>query len=311
MRTKAMDGRGVGIAIPGKPERLSRSTATRAVVRARRVASACAFTFSAATAGCAATRGLPPPVAPAEAEPPTQTCQVTAPPRVVAARVFAPEGVNVEAQGQGFAIRFAQTKSHCLTLRSPSAVAPFTGSDKSAACPERSGDIDATSDGETMLASESGDAEHSHVLLGVVTYDVPLAPGRALLAPTQGIAWHLFQPPPSVAAGGERSPKLVPLGDEHFLLLWVEGDSERHRLHAEPVAGWGTAAGPAIDVSLPEMDVIGRPDAAVGPSGEGVVAFLASGEHGFDVIATSIACGQGAAAYARASLPSTRTVARR
>lgn len=275
----------------------------------KHLAYGCALSVMAA--GCSATGQLPSPVVDTAGELSTQMCRVTAPPHVVASRVFVPEGVDVETQSRGFAIHFAQTKSRCMTLHSPLASGPFAASDKSTACPEKSDDNEVTSDAETMLASESGDAQVPHILLGVMTYDVPLAPGRNGVGSTTGIAWHLFQPPPSVGSGGEGRPKLVSLGHERFLLLWVEGGSEKHQLRAEALAGWGNAVGPAIDVSSPEMDVVGRPGAAVGPDGEGVVAFLNSGAHGFDLMATPIACNHGAVLQADAALPSAGTVVRR
>lgn len=278
----------------------------------RSVTLALAATLSLSTAACATTRALSESVVDAKNEPAArQTCFAVAAPRVLASHVFVPDGVQVQSQDDGFAIRFAQARSTCVTLEAPSATGPFAPSRKAPACPERSGEIAATSDGETMLASESGDAESPHVLLGVLTYDIPLAPSTAhVVGSSRGIAWHVFQPL-SVAATGERSPKLVSLGEERFLLLWVEGDSQKHQLRAQPVGGWGSAIGPAIDVSLPDMDVIGSPSAAVTPKGQGMVAFLASGEHGFDLVAAPIACAAGGALQARAPFLSTRQVAHR
>jgi len=264
-----------------------------------------ALTLSLTTAACAVTRGPASSAVDANSvAAPPRRCLATASPRVVASRVFVPDGVEVRSEDHGFAIRFAQNKSSCLTLEGPSAAGPFGPSGGSPACPERSGEIAATSDGETMLASESGDALAPHILLGIVTYDVPLAAGAAhLTGSSRGIAWHVFQPP-SPSETGARNPKLVSLGDERFLLLWVEGDSEKHQVRAQPLAGWGNAVGPAIDLSLPDMDVIGAPSAAVAPNGEGLVAFLASGERGFDVLVTPIACGERATLQARAFFPS-------
>jgi hypothetical protein len=272
---------------------------------------ALALLLSLSAAACATTRGLPASDEAKSVALPLQTCMPIAAPRVVGSRAFAPDGVEVQSRDAAFAIRFGQNRVGCVTVEASSATGPFAPPSKSAACPQRSGPIAATSDGETMLASEASDAQSPYILLGVVTYDVPLSPSAAHVeGSSRAVAWHAFQPP-SLAGTGERSPKLVSLGDERFLLLWVEGDSERHQLRAQPLTGWGDAVGPAIDVSLPEMDVVGTPSAAIAPSGEGVVAFLASDDHGFDVMAAPIACGPRTTLQARASFARAEQVARR
>jgi hypothetical protein len=135
------------------------------------------------------------------------------------------------------------------------------------------------------------DATPPRVTLGVVVYDAPRTIFGFALEGRRHVIERTFEAPARVVrSGGETNPALVPIAGERFLLTWVDGDIESHQLHAQVVAGWGTPVGAAIDLSPGDASVIGRPSAAVSADGHGIVAFLASNGHGFDVLATPVAC---------------------
>ncbi|HXX67092.1 MAG TPA: hypothetical protein VEK07_07920 [Polyangiaceae bacterium] len=250
---------------------------------------------------------------PAAAEDPSAPlCRVTAPPRVVASRVFVPGGVAATVRDGLFAIRFSPSASQCQTLDAGSPAGPFVPTSGSAVCQPAPSQPMASSGDETMLAAEFyDDAQLSHVVLGVTTFDSPGMFRRASLRAMGRIVPHVFEPPPGGPPGGASSPGLAALGDDRFLLLWLQGDSQASVLRAQPIAGWGNAVGSPLDLSPSEVSVIGRPSAAVTPSGEGLVAFLASNGHGFDVLATPIACATNSALDARAAAPPRGAVAKR
>jgi len=73
------------------------------------------------------------------------------------------------------------------------------------------------------------------------------------------------------------------------MVAWVEGAAEGNRVRARATVG-GSAVGPVINITSADTSVIGQPAVAFGQDGRGVVAYLASNEHGFDVVATPVAC---------------------
>jgi hypothetical protein len=86
------------------------------------------------------------------------------------------------------------------------------------------------------------------------------------------------------------APELAPIGQDRFLLAWVEGNAESHQLRAQSVVGWGDPLGPSMVLSPEDASVIGRPSIVVAPTGYGLVTYLASIDGEFDVLATPIAC---------------------
>jgi hypothetical protein len=195
-------------------------------------------------------------------------------------------------QEEEVTIRFARRKASCEAVRASSMSSEFVRDEAQAQCPGGDRDAVATSEGETLIARELRDGEgQSHIELGVVVDEVPsLLLGFAREGGRRVVHRAFDAPEGNHAMGGQRSPGLVPLPGERFLLLWSDGDSSGRQLHAQPVAGWGNAAGPAFDVSPRELSVIGQPSAVVAGDGRGIVAFLASSGHGFDVLATPIEC---------------------
>jgi hypothetical protein len=218
-------------------------------------------------------------------------CRISGPIQTVASGVYVPAGVEATVEDERVTIRFAHRKSRCEAARSSSLSGPFVLDEGPADCPGDHHDVVATSDGETLLARESQvGMQPPHIELGVVVHDVPNLLFASARAGHHHVVERAFEAPGGSVVDGQRSPGLVPLPNERFLLMWVDGDSSGRRLRAQPVAGWGEAVGPAFDVSSHEVSVIGRPSAVTAEDGRGVVAFLASNGRGFDVVATPIAC---------------------
>jgi hypothetical protein len=200
-----------------------------------------------------------------------------------------PAGVEARLDGGQATVLFARRKASCAVARALPTSGRSATDDPAGECPGDARDVSATSEGETILARESRPVgEAPHIVLGVVVHDVPSLLGFSAGRPDRVVERAFAPPQPS--PDGEKNPGLAPLPGERFLLLWVDGDSEGRSLRAQPVAGWGTPVGPAFDLSPTDVSVIGRPSAAVGPDGRGVVAFLASSGSDFDVLATPIAC---------------------
>jgi len=243
----------------------------------------CATSGGAGAAPARLSAGLSP------LEAPGSLCRVTGEARVVASHVYVPAGVEARLDDGHATIRFAHRKGSCAVARALPTSGRFVTDDTAGECPADASDVVATSEGETILARESRrDGQTPHITLGVVVHDAPSLLGFSVRG-SDRVVERAFAPP-QVSPGGEKHPWLAPLPGERFLLLWVDGDSEGSSLHAQPVAGWGTPVGGAFDLSPSDVSVIGRPSAAVGPDGRGVVAFLASSGSGFDVLATPIAC---------------------
>jgi hypothetical protein len=216
-------------------------------------------------------------------------CRVTSPAKVLARRVFVPGGVEASAQDGGFSVRFAAAASRCVAVDWPSA----SERQQPASCPTR-GARTATRENsaeETMLAWESHDAKEPHITLGVVTYDAPHAFFGVGIEGRRHVVERTFHAPAADRGNGEAMPEIAPIGHDRFLLAWVEGDVESHRLRAQSVVGWGDPLGAAVDLSPAEVSVIGRPSLVVAPTGDGLVTYVASMNGEFDVFATPIACG--------------------
>ncbi len=223
---------------------------------------------------------------------PSSPCHVAGPSQIVASKVFVPAGVEATLEGGQMTVRFAHRKSRCVASRVLDGSGEPLAAESPAECPSKAPDVVATSEGETIIAREAawGDARQPHVELGVVVYDAPRRfLGFSAEAPRQ-LVERIFEAPRETRFGGESSPGLAPIAGERFLLTWVDENPDGHGLHAQAVAGWGEAVGPALDLSPVDVSVIGRASAVVGPDGRGVVAFLASSEGRFDVRATPIAC---------------------
>jgi hypothetical protein len=216
-------------------------------------------------------------------------CKAAGPAQLVAPGVFVPAGVEARLENGEATVQFALHATRCAEARL--SVDGWRRSDDGLGeCPAKQHDVVATSDGETMLARQSQDATLPRVTLGVVVYDAPRAVFGFAVEGRSHVVERTFEAPAGVHGSGETNPALVPIRGERFLLTWVDGDVESHRLHGQVVAGWGKPVGAALDLSPGDVSVVGRPSVVVGADGRGIVAFLASNGHGFDALATPIAC---------------------
>lgn len=95
---------------------------------------------------------------------------------------------------------------------------------------------------------------------------------------------------PEGGPGGQAmSPAIASLGGGAFLLAWTEGPVANHQVRAIAMDSDGRAAGSALTISAPGVNA-GQPQAAVGPDGKGVVAFLVAKGKSYEVHATPISC---------------------
>ena len=247
----------------------------------------------AGLASVACSANAAPPLAPSAATSPA-VCRIAGPTKVLARRVFVPGGVEASEQNGAFSVRFAAAGSRCAAVDWGSG--PETA--RSVACPAqderaavRRNDAD-----ETMLAWESHESEEPHITVGVVTYDAPLAFSGFGIEGKRHLVERTFRAPAASAAsaarpgGGETAPVLAPIGHDRFLLAWVEGDVESHRLRAQSVIGWGDPLGSALVLSPEDASVVGRPSLVVAPTGDGLATYIASVDNEFDVLATPVAC---------------------
>jgi hypothetical protein len=86
------------------------------------------------------------------------------------------------------------------------------------------------------------------------------------------------------------SPAIAGLSGGRFLLVWTEGPVSGHDVRALTLDLDGKPLGQPLVISNAGVNA-GQGQAAVAPSGKGVVAFLESGSVGFQVGATAISCG--------------------
>jgi len=124
---------------------------------------------------------------------------------------------------------------------------------------------------------------------------------RAEASAPWGVRWLRWKPgnPPEDAQSfaippgglGEQamSPALAGMLGGRFLLVWTEGPVSSHQVRATTLSSLGAPLGPAITISEEGLNA-GQAQAAIGPDGRGVVAFVASTDSGFKIVANSIAC---------------------
>ena len=245
--------------------------------------------LSLASAACsvvgAATPAAATPAAGTAAATDAPVCRATSGAKVLARRVFVPGGVEAATQDGSISVRFAADPSHCAAVDWPSG----TQRAQSGSCRASVATVaSASHPDEAMLAWESRDAADPHGVRSVDAYDAPRAFLGFGLAEDQRVVERPFHWPS--ASVGETARQLAPIGDDRFLLAWVDGDSESHLLRAQPVAGRGDPLGAAFVLSPTQASVIGRPSVVIEPTGYGIVTYLASIEGEFDVLATPIVC---------------------
>ncbi len=98
-----------------------------------------------------------------------------------------------------------------------------------------------------------------------------------------------FTPPAGGLGAPFMSPSVVGLGHGRFLMVWTEGEVASHQVRALTVDEQGNAVGTPLVVSTEGLNA-GQGQAAVGPDGKGLIAYLAANGKGFEVMATSISC---------------------
>lgn len=85
------------------------------------------------------------------------------------------------------------------------------------------------------------------------------------------------------------APSVASLGDGRFFLAWTEGPASNHQVRAQVMRPDGALFGAPITIS-PARVHAGQAKVAIGPTGRGVVAYLASHANGFDLVATRLTC---------------------
>ena len=182
---------------------------------------------------------------------PQPLCRVTGPPEVLAKRVFVPRGVEAIERGGAFEVRFARDRAQCLAVEWSSPGQTPTESP----CPSSDGPsiAGAGRDDEAMLACESSARDPDRV--DVVSDAVQAV---VLATPRQDLETVIAHHPRSrlgAEYGSGAAPVVLPVDDEQYLSLWVEGGVESHDLFTPPallrpeVTGMrAIPAGPTIDL---------------------------------------------------------------
>jgi hypothetical protein len=101
-----------------------------------------------------------------------------------------------------------------------------------------------------------------------------------------------FTPPPGGPGGHAMSPGLAAVPGGRFLLVWTEGATSRQRVRGLTLTLSGQPVGKPLELSNEGINS-GQGQVAVtaSPGARGVVAFLEATGDGFEVAATTIACG--------------------
>jgi hypothetical protein len=94
--------------------------------------------------------------------------------------------------------------------------------------------------------------------------------------------------PPGGPGVQAMSPSVAGLGGGRFLLAWSEG-TPTHQVRALTVGADGVPKGSVLALSPPGVNA-GQPQAAIGPDGRGVVAFLVARGKAYEVQATPVLC---------------------
>lgn len=141
-----------------------------------------------------------------------------------------------------------------------------------------------------LVAWESVSKGGPIVFLAFVAYDAPRRLGGMTIGAQPLVVTTTFTPPAGGLAGLANAPSLTPLGDGFFLLIWSQGDDKVQQLRAEPIDGAGVAVGPAIDLTPADANIVGQSAAAIGPAGDGYVAYVVSRLASYDVVAAPLLC---------------------
>jgi hypothetical protein len=102
-------------------------------------------------------------------------------------------------------------------------------------------------------------------------------------------ATETFVPPAGGKGEQAMSPAITAISGGRFLLVWTEGPMSGHDVRALTLSSEGKPLGAPLVISNVGVNA-GQGQAAVTPSGRGVVAFLESSESGFQIGATPITC---------------------
>jgi hypothetical protein len=101
-----------------------------------------------------------------------------------------------------------------------------------------------------------------------------------------------FALPKGGPGGGAISPSLVGLTGGAFLLAWTEGPENAHIVRAQVLDASGEPMGEPIQVSTAGQNA-GQARGAVDSNGKGILAYFASSDGEYHLVAAPIACGKG------------------
>lgn len=153
--------------------------------------------------------------------------------------------------------------------------------------PMTPGRATATNGVETYLVRQTRDhSGTSHLVLGVVTYDLPHPLFGIANEGRSSVVEHPFEVPPGGPGGGAAEPALAPFGPDRFLLAWTEGGTIR----AQPIWRWAEPAGSPVVIAAEDIADVGRPSIAFANANEALVAFAASTPTGFHILAVPVVC---------------------
>jgi hypothetical protein len=227
---------------------------------------------AAASVGCGAAgtalRGPVQPVNEQEAaeSPLAAKCTIEGSPRVLAMKVAPYSGVNAQADASRVLLRFSQQRSAVgvALVIDPQSLDASEGTES---------DNPRFVDGSELGEPVAGEA--TPVLWQTPALDAVEAEHLA-----RGESGELRQSRPSVAR----------VDSERWVSVWTAGSIYNGMdVHVQTMDRLGVPIGAPITLATDGF-AFGAPTVAIGASGRGVVAFLQSGDHGFELAAVSLDC---------------------
>ena len=195
------------------------------------------------------------------------TCTIGAP-RVVAAKAAPPAGVEADASSSHVWLRYAEKASARVVM----------------ALDPTSLEMVAANDSLPSIIEEA-----KYMALSAWPHGAPASEERGLTSTDQA---HRGQSAWDADSGKSRQslPVVARVDSNRSLLAWTEGSI--YGGMDVRVATVGSDGGPIGDPLVVPHDgsAIGQPALAVASSGHGVVAFIESNDHGFQLVAASLDC---------------------
>jgi hypothetical protein len=105
---------------------------------------------------------------------------------------------------------------------------------------------------------------------------------------------HALDLPPGGPGDRAMAPSLAALDDRRFLLAWTEAGHGKNEVRAQVIDAEDRPFGDALTVSSPGA-VAGQEQIALTDTGRGAIAYLVARRGSFELRATGIDCGSGAA----------------